>query len=67
MPTTKEEQLKTLKAAYHSGVLRVRFGDNEVTYQSAADMQKIITRLEQEIHGAKSMKFITPKFSKGLE
>jgi hypothetical protein len=58
--------LDQLRAAYASGVLRVRFGDQEVTYKSEEDMRRTIERIERELYGKKPIKTITPKFSKGL-
>ncbi len=62
-----EKQLKTLKAAYASGVNRVRFGDQEITYKTEEEMRRIIERLERQLNGAHKIKFVTPRFSKGLD
>ena len=60
------EQLKKLKEAYATGVLKVKFGDNEVVYKSEAEMRKTIEKLETEIQGAKKPILSTPHFTKGL-
>ena len=64
---TTEKQLKQLKAAYASGVLRVRYGDTDVTYQSMTEMKKAINRLEKELgHNSGKITFFTMEYDKGL-
>ena len=64
---TTEKQLKQLKAAYASGVLRVRYQDSDVTYQSMSEMKKAIIRLEKELgHNSGKIAFFTMEYDKGL-
>ena len=67
MSNFTDEQLKKLKTAYASGVLRVRYGDTDVTYQSMAEMRRAITVMEKEL-GVKSRKIrlSTVEYDKGL-
>ncbi len=60
-------QLKKLKAAYASGVLRVRYGDTDVTYQSMAQMKRAIAVIERELGVSTSkIKLTTVEYDKGL-
>lgn len=43
------EQYETLKAAYASGTLSVRYGDQSVTYHSRAEMRIILDEMEGEL------------------
>ena len=62
------EQLAKLKAAYASGAMRVRYGDFEVTYQSAHEMAEAISKIERELGIQKqSIRTVTSVYSKGLE
>lgn len=62
-----KNQLKQLKIAYTSGVLRVRYGDTDVTYQSMGDMKKAINRLEKELgHSSDKITLFTVEYDKGL-
>ncbi len=62
-----KEQLKRLKASYASGILRVKYGDTDVTYQSMTEMKKAIAYLEKEL-GVRSskIKLSTVVYDKGL-
>jgi hypothetical protein len=64
---TIKKQLKMLKQAYASGILRVRYGDTEITYQSMVDMKKAIILLERKI-GISSSKIhlFQHEYSSGL-
>ena len=42
-------QRDALKEALNSGALQVRHGDKSITYQSTANMEKALRRLEAEI------------------
>lgn len=44
-----QAELDALKAAYASGTLMVRYGDNRVDYGSADDLMKRIQTIENEI------------------
>ena len=61
-----QNQLKNLKEAYASGVLRVRYADSEVMYQSMNQMKKAINRLEKELGLAPKIKLFTQEYDKGL-
>ena len=61
------DQLKKLKAAYASGVLRVRYGDTDVTYQSMTQMRRAISVLERELGvNYAPIKLSTLEYDKGL-
>ena len=64
---TLREQLKKLKAAYATGLLRVRYADTDITYQSMTEMKKAINQLEKEL-GVRSskIKLSTVVYDKGL-
>jgi hypothetical protein len=47
-----QTDIDTLKAAIASGILRVRYSDREVTYQSTADMLQALSLMEQEVNAA---------------
>ena len=61
------EQLKKLKAAYATGILRVRYADTDITYQSMTEMKRAINQLEKEL-GVRSgkIKLSTVVYDKGL-
>ena len=62
-----EDQLKKLKTAYASGVLRVRYGDTDITYQSMAEMRKAISVLEKELGVNKQkIRLSTVQYDNGL-
>ena len=61
-----KKQLAKLKAAYATGVLRVRINDTEMHYQSSADMLKAIRVIENELRIKERDYSIVPKFDKGL-
>ena len=46
---TTAEQLELLYTARNSGTLTVKHGQKLVTYQSAEDIQRTISRLEREL------------------
>jgi hypothetical protein len=46
---TSAEQLEVLYTARNSGALTVKHGQKLVTYQSAEDLQRTISRLEREL------------------
>lgn len=64
--TFTSEQLEKLKAAYASGVLRVRLNEMEMVYQTSAEMLKAIRVMENELRTKSRVSFVVPKFSKGL-
>jgi hypothetical protein len=45
-----EDQLEEIKKAYASGVLRVRFGDQEIVYKSTEEMLSIISYMERRFY-----------------
>ncbi|BBK30297.1 hypothetical protein EDC65_2257 [Stella humosa] len=47
-----QAQLDELKAAYASGVMRIRHEDRWVEYRSGAEMERAIARIEAELAGA---------------
>ena len=65
VPTT--ENLRRIKEAYSSGVLRVQYADRVVWYRSLKEMQEIIFSLEAQLYPKKSS-FKTVKIigTKGL-
>ncbi len=46
---TIQAEIDSLKAARASGVLRVRHGETETTYQSSESMGRVIADLEAEL------------------
>ena len=66
MPFTVS-QLEKLKSAYASGVLKVRFGDQEVIYKSEEEMRRTIEKLSGEINGRPGPRIRPLRASKGLE
>lgn len=47
-----QTDIDKLKASMASGVLTVRHGETSTTFQSLADMQKQLERMEAEVNGA---------------
>ena len=47
-----QTDIDKLKSAMASGVLTVRHGETSTTFQSLADMQKQLERMEAEVNGA---------------
>lgn len=62
----KQQLLRELKEALYSGVLRVRFKERDVTYQSAAEMRKTVSQLEAELGTRRPRTTVLTTFSKGL-
>ena len=52
VPTT--ENLRRIKEAYSSGVLRVQYADRVVWYRSLTEMKEIIFSLEAQLYPKKS-------------
>lgn len=50
-PAYTETQLAALRAAYAQGALRVRYDGKEVEYRSLAEMEQIISTIEETISG----------------
>lgn len=46
-----ESRLAAIRKAYHSGVLTVTHGDTTTSYRSIEAMERIMSRLENEIAG----------------
>ena len=66
-PEIDEQQLRKLKAAYASGVLRVRYGDVDLTYQSMEQLRKAITLLERDLGKRNGrIRLKTQRYDKGL-
>lgn len=65
--TQIQTEIDELRAKMSKGILRVRHGDTETTYQDVASMERAIRALEAELarsgSGARSLRF---KTSKGL-
>ena len=53
VPTT--ENLRRIKEAYSSGVLRVQYADRVVWYRSLTEMKEIIFSLEAQLYPKKSV------------
>ena len=65
VPTT--ENLRRIKEAYSSGVLRVQYADRVVWYRSLKEMQEIIFSLEAQLYPKKqSFKVVKIIGKKGL-
>jgi hypothetical protein len=67
----KKKRLAAIRKAYDTGVLVVRHGDTTTTFRSLSEMERIISRLEDEIAGLEGkrlrprVKYITQR-RKGL-
>lgn len=61
------DQLNKLKAAYAQGVLKVRYGDKEVTYRSVAEMKQTIQDMEKALGLRKSVALTYPKIHRGTD
>lgn len=48
--TYTEDQYTALKAAYASGALSVKYGEQSVTYHSRVDMRRILDEMEAEFN-----------------
>lgn len=44
-----QSDIDALKVAIASGILRVRHGEKDVTYQSLADMQRALRMMQAEV------------------
>lgn len=62
---TDKEKLEALEDAYYRGVRRVRYEDEEVEYQSMAEMETAIARLKAKISDDPADKRRFAEFSKG--
>jgi hypothetical protein len=63
-------QLKSLRSAYHSGILTVRHGETSTSFRSGAEMLALIERLEAMLADplapkAKRVRYIT-QMTRGL-
>lgn len=45
----KERRLKAIRRAYDTGALTVRHGDTTTTFRSLNEMERIISKLENEL------------------
>jgi hypothetical protein len=63
-----EAEIDKLKSLLSKGVLRVRHGDTETTYQNATEMRNYLSALEAELRALRqtSVKQIRFTTSKGL-
>lgn len=52
--------LNRLYEARYSGVLRVRHGDRDITYRSAAELDAAIRDLEMQASGRRRVYYATP-------
>jgi hypothetical protein len=59
------ETLAKLKAARASGVLRVRYGEREITYRSDAELAAAIAAIEEELTPKIKTVVVRPLASKG--
>ena len=60
------KQLKKLKDAYASGVLKVQINDTLMVYQDSNHLLKAIRTMEKELNTQHKKMSIVPKFNKGL-
>lgn len=52
--------LTRLLQARYSGVLRVRDGDQDITYRSLAELDRAIQSLQIAVHGGRRVHYFTP-------
>lgn len=63
------EELNALRSAYARGALKVRMGDEEVTYESGAEIRRRIGEIERALGLSPTggaTPFANPTFSRGL-
>lgn len=61
-----QSQLDALESAIAQGVLRVKYADKEVIYQSTEEMLRIRSIMRRELGQVSKSQKIFSKFSKGL-
>jgi hypothetical protein len=61
-----QQQLDDLKAAYASGVLTVRHGENMVTYQTMGEMEKAIANIEAQVNAKRGPRLATYPTDRGF-
>jgi len=59
------DQIANLEKAIAAGVLTVKTGDDLVTYQSIADMLKVLKIMKDEVNGTSNRRTLAA-FSRGL-
>lgn len=60
------EHLAALEAALASGALRVRSGDQDITYRSVTELREAIATVRAAISGSASRRaFFQPTFERG--
>lgn len=63
------DQLNALKAAYARGATRVRLGDEELQFESGAEMRRRIVDIERELGLSPTggaVPFANPTFNRGV-
>jgi hypothetical protein len=64
--TFTSEQLKKLKEAYASGILKVQLNETQMQYQDSGQLLKAIRTIEKELRTKKKPMSVVSKFNKGL-
>lgn len=62
-----QSELDALKAAYHSGVRRIRHGDRETEYRSLNEMRLIIDQAERELAGKQRQPYTYSSRGRGYQ
>jgi hypothetical protein len=60
-----EEHLAALENALASGALRVRSGDQDITYRSVAELREAIATVKAALNGSRRA-FYQPTFERGI-
>ena len=60
------EHLAALKQALASGALRVRSGDQDITYRSIAELREAIATVDAALSPAARRPFVQPVFDRGF-
>jgi hypothetical protein len=64
--TFTSEQLKKLKEAYASGILKVQLNETQMQYQDSGQLLKAIRTIEKELRTKKKPMSVVSNFNKGL-
>jgi hypothetical protein len=67
--TTVQTEIDSLRSSLAKGILRVRHGESDITYQDAATMRGVLNDLIAELNSlsATPLKQVRFKTSKGLD
>ena len=60
-----QTDINKLKAAMAGGIRRVQYTSGSVEYQSVAEMEKVLKRMEQEVSGVQPTRRTVARFQSG--